>query len=63
MIFIFLFLDFYCGKIKIQKLILTIYKCEIQGHYVHPHCCENITTIQLQKLSSLQTETLYPLNQ
>lgn len=46
---------FHCGKIDIQFTIFSIFKCIIQWHYVHSHCCAVIITVQLQNFF-MQTE-------
>lgn len=37
-------MDFFCGKIFIKFIILTISKCTIQWHLVHSECWVTITT-------------------
>lgn len=51
---------FFVLYLKVTTFI--IFRCTIQQHWVHSHCCAAKTTIHLQNGSSSLTETLYPLN-
>lgn len=48
-------------KYNLKFVIFIIFKCTMQPHYLHSHCCTNIITIS-KPFSSLQTETLYSLS-